>query len=236
MPDSYQVLADSFEDIEAEVVHAFSIYGGECLSAKYSDGSGKGDCTYGSVRSILRETNRSGPYHFAQPEQAWYSWNMLIPSSYPTLGRQTAGSYTFVQWKGFDCPHATLSHSARPGHDNTLLLRLNRTTGEHDCAATAEVILMPMNQFKGSWRQVEVFAKWSTGPDGRMDVYIDGQRRGSYNGPTLDPNMRSPTGRPDAPNHFDIGSYLCCTGGVELIKPGTVYFANMTRDTTKITK
>lgn len=229
LPNSYQRIRDNFEGVEARRIHAFSIIGGECAVGAYSDGSGRGDCTYGSVRSMLREQSRTSRHTFAQPQQAWYAWDMLIPSDYPTHTLQAGGGYIFTQWKGMDCPHASIAHNSRRNGGNVLILRMMRTTGEHDCAATAEINLMPMDQFKGQWRHIEVFANWSTGEAGQFLVYIDGQQRGAYQRPTLDSNIRMQNGQRSEMNHFDFGSYLCCTGGVHLVQPGTLYFANVRR-------
>lgn len=233
LPESYQRLRDNFEGVEARRIHGFSIYGGDCVVGAYPDGSGRGDCTYGSVRSLLRETSRNGRHTFAQPDQAWYAWDMLIPPDFPTYTRQTRGGYIFTQWKGMDCPHASIAHNPRRGSGNQLILRLQRTTGEHDCAAVAEINLMGMSEFQGQWRHIEVFANWSRGDDGQFLVYIDGQQRGAHQGPTLDPNIRLQNGQPSVMNHFDYGVYLCCTGGVHLIQPGTIYYANVERARTR---
>ncbi|MCV2864589.1 polysaccharide lyase [Defluviimonas sp. WL0075] len=229
LPGSYKILRHNIEGIVAKRIHAFSIYGGDCLTGTYSDGSGQGDCSYGSVRSMLRELASGGRGNFSQPDQAWYAWDMLIPTDFPTYTQQTGGGYIFAQWKGFDCPHASIAHNSRAGSGNQLILRLQKTTGQHDCAAVAEINLMPMRDFKGRWRHIEVFANWSNGADGQLTVFIDGKQRGAYRGPTLDPNIRAQNGRDNTTNHFDYGVYLCCTRGVHLVQPGTLYFANVRR-------
>ena len=228
IPNSFQKLKNAFDGVQAKRVHAFTIYGGDCASGSYPDSS-KGDCPYGSVRSMLREYRRSGPWAFPQPETAWYAWDMVIPKDYPTHTGQTGGGYIFVQWKGMDCPHASIAHNARRNGGNALILRMMKTTGENDCAAVDEMELMSMPGFKGKWRHMEVFAKWSTGRDGEIRVFIDGRQRGHYKGPTLDSNIRRKNDKPSVMNHFDFGSYLCCTGGVHLVQPGTLYFANVKR-------
>ncbi|WP_152563278.1 heparin lyase I family protein [Ruegeria halocynthiae] len=229
LPDSYKQVR-KVEGIKAKRVHSFSIYGGDCVTASYGDGTGKGDCTYGSVRSWLRESKSDGRWIFPQPSEAWYGWDMLIPSSFPTVGQQTSGSYTFVGWKGFVCSHASINHSTRKGEGGTIYLRLQapRDPANHDCRDIARIPLMKMSDFKGQWRNIQVYAKWSHQSDGQIIVYVDGKQHANYNGPTL--NIA-----PDYPhkktkmNHFDFGVYLCCTAGVKHVRPGTVYFANVKR-------
>ena len=229
LPNSYERLRNIFSEVEARRIDAFKIYGGECKTSSYADGSGRGDCSYGSVRSMLREVGPQGRYNFQQPDAAWYSWDMQIPSEFPTYTQQTGGGYIFVQWKGVDCPHASIAHNSRSGSGNQLILRLQKTTGLHDCEAVSEINLMSMSDFKGTWRHFEVFVRWSNESDGQIRVFIDGRERGQYNGPTLDPNVRIPSGELSPPNHFDYGVYLCCTKGVQFVNPGTVYFANVKR-------
>ena len=231
LPGSYKRLRNSFDGLSAKRVHRFSIEGGECQSRAYGDGSGKGDCTFGSVRSMLREVHRNGRWDFAQPKEAWYGWDMLIPSDYPTRGNQTRGSFIFAQWKGFVCPHAAIAHSTDRTEPNHLYLRLQTVRGNpgnFDCRDVARIPLIRMGAFKGGWRNFQVYARWSHGPDGRVVVFVDGRQLADYRGPTLnqDPNGSHPKART---NHFSFGSYLCCTGGVHLVQPGTLYFANVKR-------
>ncbi len=229
LPNSYKKTRNNFEELMAKRVDEFSIYGGDCLTESYADGSGKGDCSYGSVRSMLRETGPGGRYDFSQPDEAWYAWDMLIPKDFPTYTEQAAGGYIFAQWKGVDCPHASIAHNSRPGSGNQLILRLQKTTSLHDCAAVAEINLMSMTDFKGNWRHLEVYAKWSNEKDGKIIVFIDGQQRGLYIGPTLDPDIRLKNGDSTIINHFDYGVYLCCTKGVKFVKSGNLFFANIQR-------
>lgn len=229
LPNSYKQVG-KVEGIKAKRIHSFSIYGGDCVTSAYGDGTGKGDCTYGSVRSWLREMGRGGSWVFPQPDEAWYGWDMLIPSSFPTYGQQTSGSYTFVGWKGYACSHASINHSTRKGEGNTIYLRLQapRDAANHDCRDIARIPLMNMRDFKNQWRNFQVYAKWSHKADGQIIVYIDGQQVANYSGPTLNVAPNAPHKKAKM-NHFDFGVYLCCTAGVKHVRPGTVYFANVKR-------
>nr|WP_302477936.1 heparin lyase I family protein [Ruegeria atlantica] len=229
LPNSYKRLR-KFEGIKAKRIHSFSIYGGECVTSAYGDGTGKGDCSYGSVRSMLRETKSDGRWVFPQPPEAWYGFDMLVPANFPTQGAQTKGSYIFTQWKGGVCPHASINHSTRKGQGDIIYLRLQapRDVANHDCRDIARIPLMKMRDFKGQWRNFQVYAKWSHKADGQIIVYIDGQQVGNYSGPTLNVPPNHPHKKAKM-NHFDIGVYLCCTAGVKYIRPGTIYFANVNR-------
>lgn len=233
LPNSYKRLR-RVDGIKAKRVHSFSIYGGDCLTSAYGDGKGKGDCAYGSVRSMLREAKSDGTWIFAQPSEAWYGWDMLVPASFPTQGSQTKGSYIFTQWKGGACPHASINHSTRKGEGNTIYLRLQapRNAANHDCRDIARIPLMNMRDFKNQWRNFQVYAKWSHKADGQIIVYIDGQQVANYRGPTLNVAPNAPHKKAKM-NHFDIGVYLCCTAGVKHVRPGTIYFANVKRATSQ---
>lgn len=234
LPDSYRKIKNDYDGLDAPFLHSFSIEGGDCQTQTYGSTT-VGDCDFGSVRSMLREVHRDGRWSFAQPHRATYSWDMLIPNEFPTRGQQTRGSYIFAQWKAKRCPHASISHSTRPGDPNTLYLRLQTPTGDpqnHDCADVARIPLVDMNEFKGQWHRLQVQAHWSHQSDGQISVFIDGEPVGSYFGPTL--YQASNDSTPDAKNnHFDIGAYLCCTGGVRLVQSGTVYFTNVTRSASR---
>lgn len=230
LPNSYKRLR-KFEGIDAKRIHSFSIYGGDCVTSAYGDGTGKGDCSYGSVRSMLRESKSDGRWVFPQPSEAWYGWDMLIPESFPTRGSQTKGGYIFAQWKGYRCTHASLSHWTSQGNDDALFLKLQVASGDpanHECKNVVRIPLMKMRDFKGQWRNFQVFAKWSHQSDGQIIIYLDGQQVANYKGPTLNVPPSHPHKKAKM-NHFDIGVYLCCTAGVKHVRPGTVYFANVKR-------
>lgn len=233
LPKSYKKVKP-FGGIDAKVVHAFSISGGKCASGNFKDGSGKGDCDYGSVRSELREKKRGkGLYSaFPQPDPAWYGFDLLIPRDYPTKGQQTAGFNIFAQWKSERCPQLAIAHWTRPSHDNALFLFLTRAVGDwnnHDCDEVATKKIIGMNAIKGRWTRIELYVDWSAGSDGGVDVYVNGKRQTRYRGPTLDPDNRNQKGRASNKNYFSYGTYLSGTKGVRHVKPGTVYFANMRR-------
>lgn len=229
LPNSYQRIRNTFSEIEAPFVHSFSIEGGECQVQTID---GYNDCNFGSVRSMLRELHQDGRWDFAQPQEAVYSWDMLIPQEFPTHGTQTRGSYIFAQWKGPRCPHASIAHSTDRTGPNILYLRLQTSRGDpekHDCADLARVPLMRMSDFKGQWHNITVRARWSSQTDGQIQVFIDGKPKGEFKGATLTHEFDG-SGQKSEENHFDIGVYLCCTGGTRLVRPGTVYFANVKRE------
>lgn len=233
LPKSYKRLR-GVEGIDAKHVHAFSIYGGKCKSGKLPDNSGKSDCDYGSVRSELREQKRGKSFFsaFPQPSPVWYGFDLLIPNNYPTKGQQVPAFNIFAQWKAESCPHMAISHWTRPNHENALFLFLSKHVGpweNHDCEAVAVKKITNMPETKGRWTRFEIFVNWSSGRDGKVEVYVNGTKKLTYHGPNLDPNNITETGKRSNKNYFSFGNYLSRSKGIDKIRPGTIYFANVHR-------
>lgn len=202
--------------------HQFKIYGGDCVVSNYS-GQKVGDCTYNSVRSQLVERGYNKP-KIKQPDAAWYGFDFLMTKQFPTGSSQITGLYNFAQWKGNNCPHVSIVSHER---SHQLFLQLMRTTGVNDCEPLVRKPLLSLNSIKGKWTRFEVFARWSTGSDGKIIVYANGKQVGTYSGVTLVAKP-SENGR-SIKNHFDFGPYLCCTSGIAKIRPGTLFYANVAR-------
>ncbi|WP_299660254.1 heparin lyase I family protein [uncultured Ruegeria sp.] len=238
LPKSYKKLK-GVEGIDAKYVHSFSIYGGECRSAKYTDNSGKSDCDHGSVRSELREKKSGKSFYsaFPQPTPVWYGFDILIPKSYPTLGQQKSAFNIFAQWKSENCPHTAVAHWTRPGHENALFLVTYKSvvgSKNHECDVVATKKIASMPSIKGKWTRVEMFVNWSEGRDGVFDVYINGAKKLSHRGPNLDPNNINEAGKRSNKNYFSFGTYLANSRGSGMIRSGTVYYANVHRSKKRV--
>lgn len=221
LPNSYEAFASPDIPVSGQG-HQFQIYGGDCVVPNY-DGQTEGDCTFNSVRSQLMEPgwDRAGT---RQPETAWYGFDFLMPNSFPIGSAQTRGLYNYAQWKGNNCPHVALVSDQRSTQLSVLMMQ---TTGTNDCAPLVQRGLIDLNRLKGRWVRFEVFARWSKDEDGRLEFYVDGDLVGSYDGPTI---TALPINPGDAvKNHFDFGPYLCCTSGLRNIRPGELFYANVSR-------
>lgn len=230
---SYKKLKN-VEGIDAKFVHSFSIVGGACKSGKIADKSGKSDCDYGSARSELREKKSGKSFYsaFPQPSPTWYGFDILIPKSYPTLGQQKSAFNIFAQWKSENCAHVAIAHWTRPGHENALFLVTFKSvvgSKNHECDAIAIKKIASMPSIKGKWTRVEMFVHWSEGGDGVFDVYINGTKKLSHSGPTLDPNNINEAGKRSNKNYFSFGTYLANSRGPGTMRSGTVYYANVHR-------
>ncbi|WP_170756230.1 heparin lyase I family protein [Ruegeria lacuscaerulensis] len=225
LPGSYDAVRSSQIPLSGRG-HRFRIYGGDCVVPNYG-GQSVGDCTYKSVRSQLMERGWNKP-SIKQPESAWYGFDFLMPQDFPIGGAQTKGLYNYVQWKGNNCPHVALVSNQK---STQLAFQLMRTTGTNDCEPLVKKGLLNLNTVKGRWTRIEVFARWSKGNEGRLEFYVDGERVGTHSGPTLTA-MPAQSGA-SIKNHFDFGPYLCCTSGLQNIRPGTLYYANVSRAATR---
>ena len=221
LPDSYSKIRSPDIPLSGEG-HQFKIFGGGCVVPNYK-GQSVGDCTYNSVRSQLMERGYNKP-NIKQPDQAWYGFDFLMPKSFPSGASQVKGLYNFAQWKGNNCPHVSLVSHER---SSQLFLQLMRTTGTNDCEPLVRKPLLNLTSIKGNWARFEVFARWSTGEDGQILVFVNGRQVSKYSGPTL---VALPSNKQERlKNHFDFGPYLCCTSGIQKIRSGTLYYANVSR-------
>lgn len=221
LPNSYsRTKTDPFTGEATGPVHRFEIRTGECGNQR-----DRGDCSYNAVRSELSENNHRGTrFGRIQPKQAWYEFDVGFPKGFPFGPRQTSGYYLFGQWIGNDCPHVNFGNrSSRDGY--ILHIRTNQIIPGHkhgECQPADMIPVIDMRELEGRWAHFVVFIRWSTGKDGEIKVFIDGEQKVQYNGRTLVPEN---TGR----NHFDFGVYLALAKDLNHVKPATLYYRDIRR-------
>lgn len=219
VPGNYRVIPDPTGKASSLMVHRFNIKPGKC--SNFDHGNGKSDCKYKSVRSQLYEPNQK------QPEEAWYAWNMYLPTDFPVYTEQTAtGLYSFGYWHNGDCPHVSIGSDT--GFSSKLRLQTMKmaTNGSYDCVPDKMITIGDLKELRGKWHRFEVHAKWSASDDGIVEVFLDGAQAAALRGRTL-------TKGPTMKNYFKFGIYLCCTKGVELVKPATVFYSGISRADTR---
>ena len=215
-PGGYSLINNPTENTVFKKVHSFSIESGCKSNVTYDDGQ-SGDCKYGSVRAELSEDGENWPD--LQPDQAWYGWNIYIPKDFPTARQQGSGKYLLGQWHNGQCPH--ISYINQPGNDN-LYLQTMTSLGNYECQNRTKTEIISFTELKGKWTRFETFVKWSSGEDGEVKIYVDGQLKVDRKGSNITVGFENN-------NHFDFGVYLCCTNNIDKIKPTTVLYANVSR-------
>lgn len=217
-PGTAAKVKDPTGSAPAKPVYGFTLPAGYCNPKPYDPGGAESDCTFRSSRSQMFETKKS------QPAEAWYGVHVYFPKSFPIGGAQTRGHYEFFYWHNRQCPHLTFASDA--GGSDQLYLQGNRALGNFDCEPTAKRPIISMKKLLGRWTKFETFVRWSSGSDGRVEVYVDGKLVLAEDGPTLVAGY-------ETVNYFKFGVYLCCTKDVGLIKEGSVYYAGVSRAKTR---
>lgn len=213
---AYGMMRDPTGSAPASRVHMFRIDPGACASARYDNGLS--DCDFNSVRSQVYETRQT------QPTEAWYAWDMYLPNGFPVGRRQEGGgNYSFAYWHNRECPNLDLEI---PQGQSTLVLRTNIFRGAGDCRFAQRLPIINASELTG-WHQFEMHVRWSTGNDGFAEVYVDGQRRTRYDGPTIT------AGTPDH-NYFKFGIYLNSGRDTMAVTPAWALFTTPERGRSRL--
>lgn len=183
VPGRYAVVPDPATGDGA--VQRFTLREGDCGKSQYWD-----DCIHNSGRYEFMEDVWDHPSYGpqSQPKEAWYAWEVRLDEGTLYGRNQPIGPLILGQFKqgSLNCPLIILKHQSGY-NDSSLEVMLSHDTGlepPRDCATTATQTVGRVPDVIGRWARVEMFIRWSSGDDGRVDVYFDGTQRMSYNGPT----------------------------------------------------
>lgn len=211
---SYQRIPDPTGDAQSPMVESFTILPGKCKGT---------DCQQKSVRSQVYEPK---PFQ-KQPKEAWYGWSMYLPADFPAGSAQAAtGLYSLAYWHNGDCPHVGFVSDTGFGTKLRLQTMTVPKDGSNDCHPDTMIEFADLDDLRGEWHRFEVHIKWSTGDDGMVDVFLDGEEVVSFSGRTV--SLEKPT-----PNYFKYGVYLCCTKGNGLVAPATILYKDIARADTR---
>ena len=203
-------------------VHSFQ-FESECGDLKRS-GNGKknfvgnwhdSDCGQNSVRSEIAEDvwedNRPGE---GQPKIAWYRWNVYLPKDFPI---QDTGKLLLGQWHNGECPH--VSFTSR-NQDRGKLYFETMKTWQGDCKETKRIHFTSIQELRGKWTEFVIYSEW--GNQGKFQIYINGEQRLDFEGPTL-------TKGKEFRNYLKVGIYQCCNARHIPIKPASAMFTTPER-------
>jgi hypothetical protein len=129
------------------------------------------DCTSDRERAEMSELK---PYtQLAQP--TWYSWSFYLDPNWPDL---TPVTTTIGQFHQRDVETPALLFIQR---DNAYKVRIE--SAKEFYAGKETYTLVQPADLRNRWHTVIVYAKWSTGPDGELKVWINGKQRVDLKGP-----------------------------------------------------
>lgn len=143
----------------------FEVRQGDCAAQP-----GWSDCAMDRERAEMSELK---PYT-ALGKPTWYTWSFYLDPNWPDL---TPVTTTIGQFHQRDQSAPAILFVQRDGR---YMVRIESAKALYP---TANVVTLLRNEeLRGRWHTVMVYAKWSTGADGELKVWINGKQRMSLKG------------------------------------------------------
>ena len=163
-PHGYQVVDDPTGASPSPRVERFEVRAGEC-----EENGAWSDCRADRERSELAEFDSRS----FEGDEAWYGFSFYLPEDWPDVWpTKTVIAQWHQEWR-----HVVWMLLHRRG-----ALVLDNQSG----GATSEYVeLIPAGELLGRWRRIEFHAKWSTGKDGLIRLYLDGGLKVERTGPNM---------------------------------------------------
>jgi hypothetical protein len=185
----------------------FEVRQGDCSAQP-----GWSDCEMDRERSEMSELK---PYT-ALGKPTWYSWSIWFDNSWPDISPVTT---TVGQFHQRDQSVPAVLFIQRDGR---YFLRLESAK---DLYPNNNVrTLLTEQELRGRWHQVVVFAVWSTGNNGVLQVWINGKQRLDHRGP----NTINTT-----PVYFKYGIYRSFVSRTQLRPPHVLYIDEVRKGPTR---
>ncbi len=162
-PHGYQVVEAPHPIRDGETAERFEVRPGDC-----GEDAGWSDCATDRERSELYE---SGIISYAGREY-WYGWSLYVPEDFPNVYRTKVTLGQFKQ-KEVGAPLVMFEN-----HTGGYWLDMNQTIGE----VSGYKKLIDKDDFRGKWHDIVVHAKWCTGTDGFVKVWVNGELKAEVNG------------------------------------------------------
>lgn len=144
----------------------FEVRQGDCAAQP-----GWSDCAMDRERAEMSELRPYTP--LGKP--TWYSWSVYFDKSWPDISPVTT---TVGQFHQRDQSVPALLFIQK---DDRYMLRIESAKGLYP--NNHVVTLLRGSEIRGRWHTIVVFANWSTGQDGRLQVWINGRQRLDLRGP-----------------------------------------------------
>jgi hypothetical protein len=160
----YSVVADPTGLAPAEMVERFELRPGDCTSVPPYN-----DCSLGAERAERAQARRPNkPVSGSE----WYRWNIFFPEDF-------VNTYPAKTRHGQFVDHGSQDSAWALEIGSTGVLWLGAQFAEESVYFS----LIDENELRGKWHQIIVHAVWSSN-EGKIDVWTNGQKKVSYEGPT----------------------------------------------------
>lgn len=192
---------------KGQISERFEVRQGDCSAQP-----GWSDCAMDRERSEMSELK---PYtQLKQP--TWYAWSVWFDQSWPDISPVTT---TVGQFHQRDQSVPAVLFIQRDGR---YFLRLESAK---DLYPNNNVrTLLTEQELRGRWHRVVVFAIWSTGSDGILQVWINGKQRLDHRGP----NTINTT-----PVYFKYGIYRSFVSRIPVRPPQVLYIDEVRKGPTR---
>lgn len=160
----YQIVIDPTGSAPSKQIEVFEVRPGDCFF-----NSSWNDCRSDRERSELSEANKNT----IEGDEYWYSWSFFLAKDFPNIYPTKA---TFGQFHQLNSHPIWMFEHSKEG------LYLTKLVSE----MTKKYALLAENMLRGKWHKIETHVKWSKEKSGFFNVWLDGVRKVSFQGQTMD--------------------------------------------------
>lgn len=200
----YEVSEDVTGSAPTAAIEVFDVRPGDCA------GSGSwSDCKKDRERSELSERKKTTKVG----DEYWYGWSIYFPEDYTNVYPTKVALGQFHQQDSH--PVWMFQNSDGGYHLDDQVFGHTRKYYE----------LVPEWDLRGKWHKVEIHANWATDRTGFFRVWVNGERKVNYTGPTMDSKV----------TYFKYGVYRSFLSRYKLrydadeVPAQKVYYSNVKR-------
>jgi len=158
----YVVKEDITGSAPTKYIETFELRDGDCYeSLEWSD------CKNDQERSELMQDKRENLANF----DYWYGWSIYFPEDFETIYPST------VKFGRFKSKKENFEFKLKK---KGLILEIKPANKDR-----AKYKLKHKRDLRGNWHKIEVHAKWTKKNSGFFKVWIDGEQKVDYSGPTM---------------------------------------------------
>lgn len=203
----YSVIEDPTKKAPSKLIERFEVRNGDChFNKSWSD------CKTDRERSELSQRT-----NLPVTGESWYGWHIFVPKDFKNI-----------------FPTKTALGQFHQRNSHPLWMFQNTFGGywldKQVIGATEKYFeLIPKDEFRGKWHQIEMHVKWAPDETGFMKIWVNGKKKFDFKGQTGKSN----------PIYFKYGIYRSFLSrykeayGKDEIPTQIVYYANVKRATSR---